>query len=228
MNRLSLPVTIKLGNNNFEPKAVIKNLGVKLDTNLSMQSQINNITSKCYFHIRKISKILKYLDLDAARSLINAYVISRMDYGNALLVNLPAYLVKKVQRVQNYAARVINRTGWRDSISRQLKDLHWLPVKQRIEFKILLLVYKSLNNLTPKYLKDMLKYHHTTRTLRSSHQRYLFVKRYRTRYGARSFSYIGPKLWNQLPLQLRTTDTLPKFKTSLKTYLFRKAFEATD
>ena len=128
-----------------------------MDTNMSMQAQINKITSSCYFHIRKISKVRKYLTVNAARSLMNAYVISRMDYANALLAQLPAYLIRKVQRVQNYAARVINRTGWRDSISRQLKDLHWLPVKQRIEFKVLLVVYKSLNNLAPKYLKDLLK-----------------------------------------------------------------------
>ena len=224
IKKLSNPISITLSDTNFQPKSDVENLGVIMDTNMTMQKQINRITSTCYYHIRKISKVRKYLNIDAARSLINAYVISRMDYGNALLAELPAYLIKKLQRVQNYAARVINRTGWRDSISRQLKDLHWLPVKQRIEYKVILTVYKSLNNLAPGYLKNLLKYRQTVRTLRSSNRQYLFVKRYRTRYGARTFSYIGPKLWNQLPLSLRKTDSLPKFKTMLKTHLFRKAF----
>ena len=224
ISRLSTPIILNLGEERIERKEVVKKLGIKMDTTMSMQNQVNNITSTCYYHLRIISKVRRYLTVDAARSLISAYVVSRMDYCNALLIELPAYLIKKIQRVQNYAARVINRTSWRDSISRQLKELHWLPVKERINYKVLLFVYKALNNLAPNYLRRLLKYRNINRTLRSSHQQYLTIKRHKTRYGARAFSYIGPKLWNQLPLQLRTADTLLKFKTSLKTFLFNRAF----
>ena len=119
---------MKVGSYNVETKADVENLGVKMDTTMSMEKQINNITSTCYYHLRKISKVRKYLTVDATRSLVNAYVVSRMDYGNSLLVELPAYLIKKIQRVQNYAGRIINRTTWEDSISKQLKELHWLPI----------------------------------------------------------------------------------------------------
>ena len=137
---------------------------------------------------------------------------------------IPAYLIKKIQRVQNYAARIINRTTWEDSISKQLKELHWLPIKERIQYKVILFVFKALNNLAPTYLKRLLIHRNPVRTLRSSQQRLLYIKRFRTRYGKRAFSYIGPKLWNQLPLEMRTVDSLPNFKTLLKTYLFRKAY----
>ena len=224
MSRLSTPFVLKVGSYNIETKADVENLGVKMDTTMSMEKQINNITSTCYYHLRKISKVRKYLTVDATRSLVNAYVVSRMDYGNSLLVELPAYLIKKIQRVQNYAARIINRTTWEDSISKQLKELHWLPIKERIQYKVILFVFKALNNLAPTYLKRLLIHRNPVRTLRSSQQRLLYIKRFRTRYGKRAFSYIGPKLWNQLPLEMRTVDSLPNFKTLLKTYLFRKAY----
>ena len=224
LSRLSLPISIKVGNMICKPMTEARNLGIVLDPTMSLHKQINSVTSMCYYYIRKISKVRRYLTTDAARSLMNAYVISRMDYGNALLAELPAYMIKKLQRVQNYAARVINRTGWRDSISRQLKELHWLPIKERIQFKILLTVYKSLNNLAPRYLKGLLSYQNPTRTLRSSQQKFLSIKRYKTQYGKRAFSYIGPKLWNGIPLDIRTADSVQKFKTLLKTHLFSHAF----
>ena len=205
-------------------KTTVKNLGVIFDSSMSMKHQINSVTKSCYQQIRRIKKIRKYLTEDAAKSLVNAHVTSRLDYCNSLFAGLPRYLIQKLQRVQNCAVRLIKRVPYRQSITRHTKSLHWLPVTERINFKILLIVYKSLNNVAPQYLKTMFQYYRPIRTLRSSSKSLLTVKRHRTSYGARAISKYGPVLWNQLPLAIRNADTVPQFKSLLKTHLFEKSY----
>ncbi len=116
------------------------------------------------------------------------------------------------------------------NISPVLQQLHWLPVKHRVEFKILLLTYKALHNLAPQYLNQLLHVYTPSRALRSSSSISLVVPRIRlTTMGARSYSYAAPpppppRLWNSLPLDIRNSNCLLTFKTCLKTYLFRQAF----
>ena len=206
------------------PKQEVINLGVIFDSTLSMKQQINAVTKKCYYHIRRIWKIRKYLTEDATKSLVNAYVVSRLDYCNSLFYGLPEYLTKKLQRVQNRAARLVKKLPWRSSITRYLRQLHWLPIKERLCFKVLLIVYKSLNNLSPRYLQGLFNYYNPPRTLRSSSRKLLVVRRTRTRYGARALANCGPKMWNQLPMNIRTADTLAQFKSLLKTHLFNRYY----
>ena len=105
------------------------------------------------------------------------------------------------------------------------QSLHWLPVKYRVIFKILLLVYKGLNGLAPTYITDLLSYRKYTRALRSASQSFLKITRMNTKsYGDRAFSVSGPKLWNGLPLQIRESRNINSFKTALKTHLFREAY----
>ena len=189
-----------------------------------MKQQVNLVTRTCYHHIRRISKIRRFLTMDATRSLVNAYVVSRLDYCNGLLAGLPDYLLKKLQRVQNRAARLIKKLPWRSRITRYLKELHWLPVTERIKFKVLLITFKSLNNLSPCYLQELFHYYSPSRTLRSSSRKLLIERRTRTKYGMRALSNCGPKLWNSLPLNIRSADTVKHFKILLKTYLFSKYY----
>ncbi len=148
-----------------------------------------------------------------------------MDYCNALFTGVPSKLLHKLQLVQNSAARVLSRTPSTEHISPVLQHLHWLPVKYRVEFKILLLTYKALHNLAPQYLSQLLHVYTPSRALRSSSSISLVVPRIRlTTMGARSFSYTAPRLWNSLPLNIRNSDCLLTFKTRLKTYLFIQAF----
>ena len=135
--------------------------------------------------------------------------------------------MKKLQRVQNQAARLVKKLPWRSSITRYLKELHWLPIKERITFKVLLIVYKSLNDLSPNYLRCLFKYCHPSRSLRLSSRKLLVVKRTRTKYGARALANFGPKLWNQLLLSIRTADTVSQFKSLLKTHLFNDYYSRT-
>ena len=145
---------------------------------------------------------------------------------NALLYGVPKYLLQKLQKIQNNAARIVSRVKRREHITPVLKDLHWLPVQQRIEFKIALLVFKSLTGLAPGYLRDLLDLYVPPRTLRSIELSLLKIPRSRTKsYGDRSFRVSGPRIWNKLPQDLRKATEIDGFKTSLKCHLFKQAFD---
>ena len=131
----------------------------------------------------------------------------------------------KPQRVQNNAARVIMLTKKHDHITPVLKELRWLPVRKRIEFKILLLAYKSLHGTAPSNLREMLKEYVPPRTLRSTFKNLLCEPRTNIKtYGDRSFSVCAPKLWNQLPNNIWAAGSVAIFKRQLKTHLFKDVF----
>ena len=157
--------------------------------------------------------------------IVQALVISRLDYCNSLLCGLPTILIKRLQRVQNAAARVIAKAGRRDHISPILFKLHWLPVEFRIKYKILLLTYRALHGLAPTYITELLVPYTPPRTLRSSTEQLLVVQKYRLKnFGARSFETAAPALWNSLESQIGLQKTLTSFRRLLKTHLFRQAF----
>ncbi|MDG2594948.1 hypothetical protein P7M37_24555, partial [Vibrio parahaemolyticus] len=106
-----------------------------------------------------------------------------------------------------------------------LKSLHWLPVYQRIDFKILLLVYKALNGLGPKYISDILVHYEASRPLRSSGTGLLSVPRIKTKRGEAASSFYAPCLWNKLPEYLRSAETVNSFISGFKTLLFTAAYQ---
>ena len=170
------------------------------------------------YHLRNISKIRRYLSQETTEILIHAYITSKLDNCNSLLYGLPTYMINKLQIIQNAAARILTFTKKTNHITPVLCKLHWLPVQYRIVFKILLLVYKGLNGLAPTYISELLHYRTSSRLLRSASQRLLSIPRTSLKtYGDRAFSAAGPKLWNKLPLSLRSSNTLAVFKKDLKT-----------
>ena len=130
----------------------------------------------------------------------------------------------QLQLIQNAAARVLTRTKKAEHITPVLRSLHWLPVCHRIDFKILLLVYKSLNGLGPKYISELLPRYEPSRPLRSSGSGLLIVPRIKTKHGKAAFSHYATDSWNKLPDDLRSAPTLPIFKNRLKTLMFASAF----
>ncbi|XP_071350987.1 uncharacterized protein [Trachinotus anak] len=205
--------------------ATVRNLGVIFDQDLSFTSHIKQVSRTAFFHLRNIAKIRPILCLKDAEKLVHAFVTSRLDYCNSLLSGCPKNSVKSLQLIQNAAARVLTGTRKRDHISPMLASLHWLPVKSRIEFKILLLTYKAINGQAPSYLGELIVPYFPNRILRSLNAGQLVVPRVsKSRMGGRAFSYQAPLLWNQLPVWVREADTLSTFKIRLKTVLFSKAY----
>ncbi len=165
------------------------------------------------------------LSMSNAEMLIHAFMTSRLDYCNALLGGCSAHLINKLQMVQNAAARVLTRTRKYDHISPVMSTLHWLPIKHRIDFKILLITYKALNALAPQYLSELLSHYSPPHPLRSQNSGHLIIPRMsKSTACGRSFFYLAPKLWNNLPYTVREADTLCQFKSSLKTHLFNLAY----
>ncbi len=133
----------------------VRNLGVVFDRNLLFESHISSICKTAFFHLKNTFKLQPMLSTSNAEMLIHAFMISRLDYCNALLGGCSVRLIKKLQMVQNAAARVLTRTRTYDHITPVLATLHWLPIKHRIDFKILLITYKALNGFAPQYLTIM-------------------------------------------------------------------------
>lgn len=211
----------------IEPENCVEYLGIQFDALLNLERHINKTTSTAYFHLKNITKIRKYLDIDSTKSLVQSVVISRIDYCNSLLYRVPQRVTNKLQRVQNHAARVICKKKKRDHITPVLKELHWLPVRSRINFKILLLTYKCLAGKAPEYLCNLLNCYRAPRTLRSNTllAGTLVLQRFkRLKHGGRSFSSAAPILWNCLPVEIRNANTVESFKSLLKTHLFREYY----
>ncbi|TKS71945.1 hypothetical protein D9C73_006018 [Collichthys lucidus] len=205
--------------------STVKNLGVVFDQDLSFNVHIKQISRTAFFHLRNIAKIRRTVSQADAEKLVHAFVTSRLDYCNSLLSGCSNKSLRTLQLIQNAAARVLTGTKIRDHISPILASLHWLPVKSRIEFKIILLTYKALHGQAPSYLKELIVPYYPSRTLRSQDAGFLVVPIVsKSRLGARAFSYQAPLLWNKLPIWVREADTVNTFKSRLKTFLFDKAY----
>ena len=172
-----------------------------------------------------LGKIRKFLNTDTTKSAIVSLVTSRLDYCNGLLCGITDELLCRLQKVQNNAARVVSGSKKYDHITPVLKDLHWLPIRKRIEFKILLLTFKCMQGCAPLYLRKLLVKQAKTRTLRSNTKNLLQIPLTNLkRFGDRAFCAYAPRLWNELPDNIKAADTssVQNFKKQLKTLLFRK------
>ena len=179
-------------------------LGVKLDSNLTLSNHISAVCKTAFFALYKIGKIRPFLSLESTKTLVHAHVLSRLDFCNGILFGLPDNEIQKLQRVQNAAARLVTRAKKYDHISPILFQLHWLPIKYRINFKILSLVFLCLHDLAPSYLQELLVQYHPRRNLRSQSRSLLVSPRINTQfYGARSFQSYAPELWNNIPEKIK-------------------------
>jgi hypothetical protein len=204
-----------------------KNIGFIFDHIMDSHKQISLTCKSAWYQLRNIGKLRQYLDKSSTEQLVHSFVSSKLDINNALLYGLPDTLLHKLQVIQNASARLIMRQPKYCHITSILYDLHWLPVKQRIMYKILLTIYKALNDLAPLYIADLLtKKPKSSRSMRSDEKKLLVVPRSQTvRYGDRNFKNVGPALWNMLPDEMRSCDSVDSFKRQLKTYLFLNAYD---
>jgi hypothetical protein len=202
----------------------VKSLGVYLDDRLSFNKQVDSVCKSCFYHIRALRHVRPSLPMDVARTVACSIVSSRLDYCNALYYNMSASNLNKLQRVQNALARTVLCLRKYDHIRPALAELHWLPISQRVTYKIATTTFKVLNTSQPQYLRDLLVMYVPRRELRSSTQQLLQANRVRTAMGERAFRNSAVSVWNSLPSDVRICSSINSFKRQLKTYLFSVAY----
>ena len=181
----------------------------------------NHNKKGAFYHIRNISKIRKYISESTTEILIHSFVNSKLDFCNSLLFGALKQDIVKLQSFQNAAAQIVAGLKKRDHITETLRDLHWLPVEERIVFKINLINFNTLNGSGLRYLEDILKFYHQSR----DHLRLEELNFNMKTYGQRAFSVAAPRLWNKLPFEIRACSDVNLFKSKLKTFLFKTVYD---
>ena len=218
-----IPV-LTIGDTQKSPSEVVKYIGVLMDRHLNMEDHINSICKTARWHLYSIGRIRHLLTTESCAKLIHAFVTSRMDYCGTILAGLPKRQLQKLQLIQNSAARLVSRAGRMDHITPILRRLHWLPVPHRVQFRVGVMVYKSLHGMAPEYLRELLVPYTPARPLRSADEPWLLhVPRASNALSDRAFSVVAPKMWNSLDVNTRNAENISVFKKRLKTMLFSQA-----
>ena len=219
---------LKFNDISIEFSDTAKNLGVIFDRHLSFDDHILSLQKKSIYDLRKIAHIKKHLDNNSLRILVNNLIVSRLDYCNCLFAGLPNYQLMKIQKIFNRAARLITGHPFRERITPVLIELHWLPVKARIFFKICTLTYRTLKEGQPQYLLELLVMQagDGTHTLRSALDPFRLVEpRVNRAVGERAFGYCAPRFYNSLPVTIKESATIEIFRKRLKTITFERCYD---
>ncbi len=226
IRRINIP-TLCIGGISLETYETVRDLGILLDCNLSIKEQIQRVVRTTRYHLRNFGFVRKDLD-ETTKLLFHNYVISKLDYCNSLYYGLSNYLLKELQLVMNRAARFIKGLPPRERISPALIDLHWLPVKARIEDKIAAMSHQALLSGKPEYLRNTLKKFHGDAAMELRHEtdlHRLLEPRSNSNMEFRTFERCAPRIYNKLPIDIKDCAKMDAFKKKLKTYLFQEAYD---
>jgi len=218
---------MRVGDSVVTPVSVVRDLGVFFDAELSMRKHVSMTAQTCFYHLRRLRSVRHQLGREVTARLVSAFVLSRLDYCNAVLVGLPASTLAPLQRVLHAAARLVLELRPRDHVTSALKTLHWLPVTQRIDYKLCMLVHKSSIGHAPAYIMDMLIPCcdvSSKAALRSYSSGDYIIPRTTLKFGERAFAVAAPRAWNRLPTTLKFMRSTDTFKRHLKTFLFNAAY----
>ena len=185
-----------------------------MDNRFTFDHHVSAISKSCFFHIRAFRHIRAALTQEMANSVAVSLVTSRPDYANSLLFGTSQANLNKLQRIQNTLAKLVDPSHTRSSEA--LHTLHWLPVRQCINFKIATLTFKLQQHNSPAYLASLIQPYVPSRALRSHGQQLLAQPHVRTSIGSRAFRAAAPKIWNSLPLLTRLSPSLESFKRALR------------
>ena len=193
---------IKVIEETVTQRPVVKYLGAWLDNNLSFKQHVLNRCKFAICSIYKLMHIRRFIDKKTCEILVYSYVLSRLDYVNALLPGISNYIMNYMQRVQNWAAKLVLKRSKLSSSVEARMALHWLPIKYRIDFKLMLIVHKCLKGETPTYLSDLIQYNYRRGGLRNNTDaRKLLVPYVKNKtLASRAFSVYAPRMWNNLPI----------------------------
>ena len=230
--KLNLFFPVNILGESLIPSDAVKNLGVWFDSDFSFTKHVKNVCKLCFIQMKDLRQIRQYLTRDAALTAANALVGSRLDYCNSLFRGLSVANLRKLQCIQNSLARIVCRTTCLSHTTSLRKALHWLPIRHRCIFKTALLVYKYLHTNCPKYFSPFLKVRQCAYNTRLSQSDgiILHVPQYQpsiyksTKQFGLSFAYDAPKIWNELPDNVRSATSIASFRKKLKAYLFCQAY----
>ena len=206
--------------NSISPTNEVKNLGVTFDSGNTFASHITKVCRACYYHLKDLRRIRKFLSVETAALLANSMISSRIDYCNSLLYSVNKYNVAKLQKIQNALCRIVFRLDKTSHVTPYHQKLHWLPISYRILFKYNFITFKAIKFSQPSYLSSLIKPSSLTRGNRLS----LSSVHPKKAIGRRGFAMASPTEWNRLPQSVRSQNTIIEFRSHLKTYLFRLAY----
>ena len=220
-------LSLRLNGSVVEPATVVKDLGAYLDQELNLRIHVAKISASCYFHLRRLRQLRYIATSSTMQTLVSSIILTRLDYCNALLAGLPKSTLAPLTRILHAAIRLVANLPYDGSVSKALRERHWLPVDYRIGYKLCLMMHAVVHGRAPSYICDLVVPLATMKNrerLRSHSSGDYDVPRVRTLFGSRAFSVAGPVAWNQLPTNLRTVAPVENFKSKLKTYLFEIAY----
>jgi len=148
---------VRVGENYVLPSTTLRDLGVLIDSNVAMLSHVSRTVSRCFAVLRQLRSIRRSVSNSVFHSLVVSLVMLRLEYCNATLAGLPASQLSRLQSVLNAATRLIHRSSRYDHVTPMLRDLHWLPSLECIDFKLAVLTYRCLRGLAPRYLSDYIQ-----------------------------------------------------------------------
>jgi len=210
-------------NDPIHPVQSVRDLGVYVDGAMTMRTHINHVLSSCFSALRQIKSIKRSLPAHTLTTLVTALIHSRLDYCNVVFAGLPNCDILRMQSVLNTAIRLVAGASRWNHATCLLRDHHWLPVKQRIDYKLCMTVHRCLNSEAPRYLADLitLSAAATTRAgLRSATSGSVAVLRTTLSLGDRLFAVAAPRAWKKLPSPLHRIESVNTFKRQLKTFLY--------
>jgi hypothetical protein len=217
----------RVGNDFVQPTTSVRDLGIYIDSDLSMSTHVSKTVSSCFGMLRQLKSIRRSVTRPVLTSLVVALVLTRLDYGCATLAGITDELLSRLQSVQNAAARLIFSARKFDHVTPLLRDLHWLRVRERIEFRLAVLVYRCLHGMAPDYLASELQRVsdiESRQRLRSASTAALVVPAARRKtIGDRAFPVAAARTWNTLPPAVTSAPSLPAFRQRLKTELFKRS-----
>ena len=219
---------LHLGSVDIKLSTVVQDLGIWLDSELTMHDHISRIACSCFFRLHQLFQLRVVVCHSTMQRLISALVLSRLNYCDAVLSGLPSTTLDPLQWVLNAAVHLVAGLGPRDHVTEQMKELHWLAIKYRINFKLCLMMHAVVTGQCPQYIRDIV---HPLSTLPGQNRLWAAasgqfdIPRTRTVFGERAFSMAGSREWNTFPQDITDITNRYAFKRALKTYYFKFAYD---
>jgi hypothetical protein len=210
---------IKVGDVVIQLKTVVRDLGVMIDSQLSMQNNVLHICRKAFLQLKLISRHSRSMNFSTRLQAVQSLVLPHLDFSISTMIGVNCKLIQKLQWVLNSCMRFVYRLKKRQSVDMFLRKHLWMSVSSRIQFRTLCIAHSVIYGRAPDYLKATIAIREPPRTLRSNSSILLEIPRITSRLGERAFSVAAVKFWNQLPSEMRSISSPSKFRQSLITFL---------